>query len=92
MSKISLTEATILALQGKLTPEETNLTTMRKRKTESVDITDDNVSVSTDEAGNTTVETDRQIITVSQKTLETDTLDTDVEDEETRDEVRKTGK
>ena len=72
---LSLTEATVLALQGKLKLEETKPARKRNnrlKKVESVNVSTDDVTVSTDEAGNTTVETDKEIVTVSQKTTETE--------------------
>ena len=85
--KISLTEATVLALQGKLKLEETRPARKRNnrlKKVESVNVTTDDVTVSTDENGNTTVETDKEIVTVSQKTTETDLplIDEPIEDNE----------
>lgn len=97
-NEISLTEATVLALQGKLKLEETKSTRRTKRKIEStenesnkevkeesVNINTDDVNVSVDDNGDTIVDTANKTITVSEKTTENPFIEEPVEDQETID-------
>ena len=85
-NEISLTEATVLALQGKLKLEETK-PTRKSRKTikkeESVNINTDEVNVSVDDNGDTIVDTDNKTITVSEKVTENPPIEAPTENQET---------
>lgn len=87
-NEISLTEATVLALQGKLKLEETK-PTRKSRKTikkeESVNINTDEVNVSVDDNGDTIVDTDNKTITVSEKVTENPPIEEPTENQETID-------
>lgn len=87
-NELSLTEATVLALQGKLKLEETK-STRKSRKTikkeESVNINTDEVNVSVDDNGDTIVDTDNKTITVSEKVTENPPIEEPTENQETID-------
>lgn len=84
-NEISLTEATVLALQGKLKLEETKSTRKRNIKKESVNINTDDVNVSVDDNGDTIVDTDNKTITVSEKVTENPPIEEPTENQETID-------
>lgn len=70
MSKMNLTEATMLALQGKLDLKESRLPRKRAKKTENIDVNvDDKTSVSVSEDV-TVVETEEATIVVSEHSEE----------------------
>lgn len=75
-NKISLTEATILALQGKL-----ELTEEKEIKNESIEIETDNTEVTVND-DSTVVETSEETITVEKKDTECVDCETPVESEE----------
>ena len=75
-NKISLTEATILALQGKL-----ELTEEKEIKNESIEVETDNTEVTVND-DSTVVETPEETITVEKKDTECIDCETPVESEE----------
>lgn len=75
-NKISLTEATILALQGKL-----ELTEEKEIKNESIEIETDNTEVTVND-DSTVVETPKETITVEKKDTECVDCETPIESEE----------
>lgn len=86
-NEISLTEATILALQGKLKLEETRQVRKPKRKvenkevkTEDIDVTVNNTTVSQDDMGNTVVETEDATVVVTDKKENEEAIEGPAED------------